>query len=188
MKASSFLTTTTTTTTLLLVLSHHGPAAAWAFPFALRRSSSTRGMTPRLATTMQQQGQDGSPASNNNKRVAVIGAGAAGLVASRLLREAGFACKVFEKSDSVGGVWKYRPEDVMYEVGVCACVYMCVCAHCHVYKASMCPFLNFHPHQPSPLPPHTHTHTHTHSLLSPTCPRRSWPSLIFPLILRCLLS
>lgn len=46
--------------------------------------------------------------SANGKRVAVLGAGAAGLVASRLLREAGFSVRCFEKTDSVGGVWRYR--------------------------------------------------------------------------------
>lgn len=48
------------------------------------------------------------------KRVAVLGAGAAGLVASRLLREAGFGVRCFERTGDVGGVWRYRPEDVMY--------------------------------------------------------------------------
>ena len=49
------------------------------------------------------------------KRVAVLGAGAAGLVASRLLREAGFGVRCFERTGDVGGVWRYRPEDVMYK-------------------------------------------------------------------------
>jgi cation diffusion facilitator CzcD-associated flavoprotein CzcO len=46
--------------------------------------------------------------------VAVVGAGAAGLVAARCLRDRGFAVRVLEKTDSVGGVWKYRRDDVMY--------------------------------------------------------------------------
>jgi cation diffusion facilitator CzcD-associated flavoprotein CzcO len=53
-------------------------------------------------------------AAAGGKRVAVLGAGAAGLVASRLLRDAGFGVRCFEKTESVGGVWRYRPEDVMY--------------------------------------------------------------------------
>lgn len=50
-------------------------------------------------------------ATGAGKRVAVLGAGAAGLVASRLLREAGFGVRCFEKTDSVGGVWRYRCVD-----------------------------------------------------------------------------
>jgi len=48
------------------------------------------------------------------KKVAVLGAGAAGLVAGRLLRDAGFDVRILEKTSTVGGVWKYRPKDVMY--------------------------------------------------------------------------
>jgi cation diffusion facilitator CzcD-associated flavoprotein CzcO len=40
-------------------------------------------------------------------RVAVIGGGAAGIVAAKSLREKGLSVVVFEKSSSVGGVWKY---------------------------------------------------------------------------------
>ena len=39
--------------------------------------------------------------------VAVIGAGAAGLGAGRLLRDEGLRVKIFEKSRHVGGVWRY---------------------------------------------------------------------------------
>src|SRR5690606_19394073 len=35
----------------------------------------------------------------------IIGAGMSGIVAAIKLREAGVACTLFEKSDSVGGVW-----------------------------------------------------------------------------------
>jgi thioredoxin reductase len=42
-------------------------------------------------------------------RVAVIGAGAAGLVTARELARAGHQPVVFEKSHSVGGVWVYSP-------------------------------------------------------------------------------
>ena len=44
------------------------------------------------------------------KRVAVIGAGAAGLVAARECLRQGFEVHVFEKSDKVGGVWQYTDE------------------------------------------------------------------------------
>lgn len=40
-------------------------------------------------------------------RVAVIGAGAAGLVAARELRREGHSPVVFERADAVGGVWVY---------------------------------------------------------------------------------
>jgi len=41
-------------------------------------------------------------------RVAVIGAGAAGLVTARELRRRGFAVRVFEQAQCVGGVWVYN--------------------------------------------------------------------------------
>ena len=37
------------------------------------------------------------------KRVAIIGAGMAGLAAARLLREAGAGCMIFDKSRGLGG-------------------------------------------------------------------------------------
>lgn len=43
--------------------------------------------------------------------VAVIGAGAAGLAAGRILREEGLTVTIFEKSRHVGGVWRYKPRD-----------------------------------------------------------------------------
>lgn len=44
------------------------------------------------------------------KKVAVIGAGAAGLVAARECHRQGFEVRVFEKSDYLGGVWKYTQD------------------------------------------------------------------------------
>uniref|UniRef100_A0ACD5YI07 Uncharacterized protein n=1 Tax=Avena sativa TaxID=4498 RepID=A0ACD5YI07_AVESA len=44
-------------------------------------------------------------------RVAVIGAGAAGLVAARELRREGHAPVVFERTDGVGGTWVYEDAD-----------------------------------------------------------------------------
>uniref|UniRef100_A0A8R7USX1 Flavin-containing monooxygenase n=2 Tax=Triticum urartu TaxID=4572 RepID=A0A8R7USX1_TRIUA len=43
-------------------------------------------------------------------RVAVIGAGAAGLVAARELRREGHAPVVFERTDGVGGTWVYEAD------------------------------------------------------------------------------
>ena len=41
---------------------------------------------------------------------AVVGAGAAGLVAARELRREGHQVTVFEQADQVGGVWVYTDE------------------------------------------------------------------------------
>ncbi|CAN0842003.1 Flavin-containing monooxygenase FMO GS-OX3 [Linum grandiflorum] len=48
--------------------------------------------------------------SMTSRRVAVIGAGAAGLVAAHELRREGHKVVVFEKSNQVGGIWVYSPE------------------------------------------------------------------------------
>jgi hypothetical protein len=48
-----------------------------------------------------------------NAAIAVIGAGAAGLVTLRVLRAAGYQVVVFESSNTVGGTWSY--EDVATE-------------------------------------------------------------------------
>jgi len=42
------------------------------------------------------------------KKIAVIGGGAAGIIASDVLLDSGFEVSVFEQSDAVGGVWDYR--------------------------------------------------------------------------------
>lgn len=39
------------------------------------------------------------------KNVAIIGAGVAGIATAKALHNAGIPCKVFEKSDRLGGVW-----------------------------------------------------------------------------------
>jgi len=46
----------------------------------------------------------------SSKKVAVLGAGAAGLVTARELRRAGHAVTVLERSGRIGGVWVYSPE------------------------------------------------------------------------------
>lgn len=46
----------------------------------------------------------------SSRHVAVIGAGAAGLVAARELRREGHRVVVFERGDQVGGTWIYTPE------------------------------------------------------------------------------
>jgi len=49
------------------------------------------------------------------KKVAVIGAGAAGLVSAAILLQNGFEVTVYEKSCNVGGVWNYAESNAMYE-------------------------------------------------------------------------
>jgi thioredoxin reductase len=49
------------------------------------------------------------------QRIAIIGAGAAGLVASQVLTTAGFDVSVFEESSDIGGVWKTKPGNAMYQ-------------------------------------------------------------------------
>ncbi|CAH8377035.1 unnamed protein product [Eruca vesicaria subsp. sativa] len=53
-----------------------------------------------------------APASNSisSQRVAVIGAGAAGLVAARELRREGHTAVVFDREKQVGGLWVYTPK------------------------------------------------------------------------------
>ncbi|XP_052210269.1 flavin-containing monooxygenase FMO GS-OX-like 3 isoform X1 [Diospyros lotus] len=52
------------------------------------------------------------------RRVAVIGAGAAGLVAARELRREGHRVVVFEREDKVGGTWVYGPATETDPLGV----------------------------------------------------------------------
>ena len=56
------------------------------------------------------------------KRIAVIGGGAAGIIAADVLLDSGFAVTVFEQSDTVGGVWDYRShgERVMLQYSMIA--------------------------------------------------------------------
>lgn len=50
------------------------------------------------------------------RSVAVIGAGAAGLISSLVLLQNGFQVTVYEQSNDVGGVWNYSPgSSAMYE-------------------------------------------------------------------------
>lgn len=46
----------------------------------------------------------------SGKHVAVVGAGAAGLVTARELRTAGHQVTVFERSNEIGGIWAYTPD------------------------------------------------------------------------------
>jgi thioredoxin reductase len=59
--------------------------------------------------------QNSSRYQNNlPKKIAVIGAGASGLITAQRLKQDGFDVKVFERANHVGGVWKYTDEGVVY--------------------------------------------------------------------------
>ena len=45
------------------------------------------------------------PAIRSVKTLAIIGAGAAGLVTAKTLLARGYSCTVFERSQALGGVW-----------------------------------------------------------------------------------
>ncbi len=91
-------------------VSHPMHRASFQASITARKTRTTQPFrtTPRIA--MSSTGMQAPP-----KRVAVLGAGAAGLVAGRLLREAGLDVHILEQASTVGGVWKYRPKDVMYK-------------------------------------------------------------------------
>lgn len=46
------------------------------------------------------------------KRVAVIGAGPAGLAAIKSLKEEGFEPVCYERNDATGGLWRYHDDDI----------------------------------------------------------------------------
>lgn len=50
------------------------------------------------------------------KKVAIIGAGVAGLQVARLLKMVGIECKIFEKTDDVAGVWRKNYADFGLQV------------------------------------------------------------------------
>nr|CAI5860530.1 unnamed protein product [Callosobruchus analis] len=50
-------------------------------------------------------------------KVAVIGAGASGLCASKRVKDLGFECDVFDMKDTIGGVWVYSEEVGVDEYG-----------------------------------------------------------------------
>lgn len=78
----------------------------------LRSSSHGLGMTnPAVSSSSPStSGLKLVPDERTAPYVAVIGAGGAGLAAGRLLHEEGCRVTIFDKSDEVGGVWRYRPE------------------------------------------------------------------------------
>ena len=61
------------------------------------------------AKTVQAQRQGAN--SGSPKRIAIIGAGAAGICAAKYMREAGFEVTVFEIGSQIGGMWCYRNDN-----------------------------------------------------------------------------
>ena len=55
----------------------------------------------------------------SNKKLAVIGAGSSGLTAIKCAVEAGFTPVCFERTDDLGGVWRFT-EEVLEDKGAVA--------------------------------------------------------------------
>mmetsp|Transcript_14780 Transcript_14780/g.17737 ORF Transcript_14780/g.17737 Transcript_14780/m.17737 type:complete len:265 (-) Transcript_14780:176-970(-) len=77
--------------------------------------------TTKEAETLAERIAKGNLAESSNdfshvKKVAILGAGVAGLQTARHLQEAGIACTIFEKDDEVGGVWKKNYADFGLQV------------------------------------------------------------------------
>lgn len=51
-------------------------------------------------------------------KVAIIGAGPAGMVSARHAAAQGFDCTVFEQTDKVGGTWNYTDKTGIDENGL----------------------------------------------------------------------
>lgn len=76
-------------------------------------------------------GNVGGAVTGLGPSVAVIGAGAAGLAAGRILREEGLRVTIFEKAQDMGGVWRYNPEPA-------AGAPMCECQHSSRLRTRIC--------------------------------------------------
>uniref|UniRef100_A0A7S0EW92 Flavin-containing monooxygenase n=1 Tax=Hanusia phi TaxID=3032 RepID=A0A7S0EW92_9CRYP len=75
----------------------------------------------RRVTRMSGGEDEGGVCGSKSKRVAIIGAGAAGLATAKQMRLAGHEVTVFEQTGEVGGVWQYSNEtesDPLGKVGV----------------------------------------------------------------------
>jgi cation diffusion facilitator CzcD-associated flavoprotein CzcO len=74
----------------------------------------------RHESTNPQNIEKGMGGVKKSRKVAVIGCGAAGLVAARELVREGHRVSVFEQRDTVGGQWVYDPEIETDLLGICA--------------------------------------------------------------------
>ena len=75
---------------------------------ATARAFTAAGLPVRNALIMDSS--DAAIKATDEPRVAVLGAGAAGLACARVLTRAGYQPTVLEKDSHVGGVWKYVAE------------------------------------------------------------------------------
>ena len=48
-------------------------------------------------------------------KVAIIGAGASGIISAKLFLDKGFDVTIFEKTDSIAGVWNYTEQGALYK-------------------------------------------------------------------------
>jgi cation diffusion facilitator CzcD-associated flavoprotein CzcO len=60
---------------------------------------------PGTGVLLRRAWESGTDVTVQRKRVVVIGAGIAGLVTAKVLRDHGFDVTVFEKEPAIGGVW-----------------------------------------------------------------------------------
>lgn len=56
----------------------------------------------------QETATSSSTVEDKKMRVCVIGAGACGIVSTKECMDAGFSVTCYEKSDSIGGLWRFR--------------------------------------------------------------------------------
>lgn len=94
--------------------------AAWGIAKAAlpRIESTVAANSPWMNSEASDRVSNKLPGSGAS--VAIIGAGAAGLAAGRLLRDEGLRVTIFEKETSVGGVWRYSADGSAY-APMCEC-------------------------------------------------------------------
>eukprot|EP01040_Poterioochromonas_malhamensis_P011312 gene11312-12325_t len=68
--------------------------------------------TQNLLNIVRSKIIDGNPPSI--KEVAIVGAGAAGLITGEIFQRLGFQITIYEETNYIGGVWKLRPNSAMY--------------------------------------------------------------------------
>lgn len=79
------------------------------FPITISVARTLTGFSVRVPRMTSVTGDVPYISRGEEPSVAVIGAGAAGLAAGRLLRDEGLRVTIFEKSRHLGGVWRYDP-------------------------------------------------------------------------------
>jgi hypothetical protein len=68
-------------------------------------------LSPIKTTSLQMASPTATAVTGKVPKIAVIGGGAAGLAAARVLSRAGWNPVVLEKGDTIGGVWNYKPKN-----------------------------------------------------------------------------